>query len=214
MEAQKAHHTVARWSGLDDEVRKAHTASHRTNDAPRVVRELTRQGIRVDRTTVAASIRRQGLEGISPLRVRPAARIGRLVRIASRIWSGGAGIPENWMRCGSWTSRTCPRTSVTGSVCRPRRVVTACAGLVNGRGPGHQSCRGGPQPAPRLAGNPTGIGERYRSLQAVLVGATSSARPERHPPRRPRGSPTMCVAGPALRAAWHERVSASVCLPI
>lgn len=112
---------VARWSGgyLDEEVRNAHTASHGTNGAPRVVREPAHQGIRVDRKTVATSMRRQGLEEISPRRVRPAAPIREVVRMPSRIWSDGAGIPESWMRCGSRTSRTCPRTRVTVSVCRP-----------------------------------------------------------------------------------------------
>lgn len=69
---------VARWSGLDEEVRKAHTASNGTNGAPRVVRELAHQGIRVDRKTVSASMRRQGVEEISPRRVRPAAPIGEV----------------------------------------------------------------------------------------------------------------------------------------
>jgi putative transposase len=61
-----------------EEVRKAHIASHGTNGAPRVVRELAHQGNGVDRKTVSASMRRQGVEEISPRQVRPAAPIGEV----------------------------------------------------------------------------------------------------------------------------------------
>lgn len=122
MEAQKAHHAVARmarllkvsrsgfyaWrrrrlepseavvrrAGLDEEVRKAHAASHGTYGAPRVVRELAAQGICADRKTVAASMRRQGLEGISPRRFRPVAPVGEVCAhtipdLVRRRWDTG-----------------------------------------------------------------------------------------------------------------------------
>jgi putative transposase len=80
---------------LDVKVRKAHTKSYGTYGAPRIHAELARNGTGVDRKTVAASMRRQGLEGISPRRFRPVAPIGE-VRVHSipdlvaRKWDTGA----------------------------------------------------------------------------------------------------------------------------
>lgn len=59
------------------------------------------------------------------------SRSGMSVRIPSRILSGGAGIPENWMRCGFRTSRTCPRTRA-GCICVPS-VTGAPVGCWAGR---------------------------------------------------------------------------------
>ncbi|WP_407681144.1 IS3 family transposase [Pseudarthrobacter siccitolerans] len=44
--------------------------------APRVQAALARNGTGTDQKTVAASMRRQGLEGIPPRRFRPLAPIG------------------------------------------------------------------------------------------------------------------------------------------
>ncbi|MCT2977705.1 IS3 family transposase [Propionibacterium freudenreichii] len=56
---------------LDRRVRAAWVNSHRTYGAPRVHAVLTRAGVAVDRKTVAASMRRQGICGVSPRRFRP-----------------------------------------------------------------------------------------------------------------------------------------------
>lgn len=80
---------------LDAKVRRAHTDSYGIYGAPRIHAVLARTGTGVDRKTVASSMRRQGLEGISPRRFRPAAPIGE-VRVHSipdlvaRKWDTGA----------------------------------------------------------------------------------------------------------------------------
>src|SRR5688572_23652392 len=61
---------------LDVKVRLAHTDSNGIYGAPRIQAALARNGTGVDRKTVASSMRRQGLEGISPRRFRPVAPIG------------------------------------------------------------------------------------------------------------------------------------------
>src|SRR6478736_8844756 len=85
---------AAERADLDVKVRKAHVKSCGTYGAPRIRAELARNGTAVDRKTVAASMRRQGLEGISPRRFRPVAPIGE-VRVHSipdlvaRKWDTG-----------------------------------------------------------------------------------------------------------------------------
>ena len=56
---------------LDQAVAQAHDDSHRVYGAPRVTAELARHGVVVNEKTVAKSMRRQGLEGISPRRFTP-----------------------------------------------------------------------------------------------------------------------------------------------
>lgn len=81
-------------AALDEKVRKAHTKSYGTYGAPRVHAELARNGTGVDRKTVAGSLRRQGLEGISPRRFRPVTPIGdtrvhSIPDLVARKWDTG-----------------------------------------------------------------------------------------------------------------------------
>lgn len=56
---------------LDQAVYQVHDGSDRVYGAPRVTAELARHGVVVNEKTVAKSMRRQGLEGISPRRFTP-----------------------------------------------------------------------------------------------------------------------------------------------
>lgn len=60
---------------IDQAVRQQFRDSDDVYGAPRITRELANQGLVVDRKTVAASMRRQGLEGISPRMFAPATTI-------------------------------------------------------------------------------------------------------------------------------------------
>jgi transposase InsO family protein len=85
---------AARRVDLDMKVRKAHAKSYGTYGAPRIRAELARNGTGVDRKTVAVSMRRQGLEGISPRRFRPVAPIGEtrvhsIPDLVARKWDTG-----------------------------------------------------------------------------------------------------------------------------
>jgi len=60
---------------IDQAVREAFHASDDVYGAPRITRELAAGGVVVDRKTVAASMRRQGLEGISPRMFTPVTTI-------------------------------------------------------------------------------------------------------------------------------------------
>jgi putative transposase len=80
---------------LDGKVRRAHADSNGIYGAPRVRAALARNGTGVDRKTVAASMRRQGLEGISPRRFRPVSPIGEervhsIPDLVARKWDTGA----------------------------------------------------------------------------------------------------------------------------
>jgi putative transposase len=80
---------------LDVKVRNAHTKSYGTYGAPRIHAELARNGTGVDRKTVAASLRRPSLEGISSRRFRPVAPIGEapvhsIPDLVARKWDTGA----------------------------------------------------------------------------------------------------------------------------
>jgi hypothetical protein len=93
---------------LDAKVRLARADSTGTYGAPRIHADLSRNGTGVDRKTVAASMRRHGLEG-SPR--GGSARSRRSVRnasIRSRIWWQGSGIPAlGWrLRLRSWIGTT------------------------------------------------------------------------------------------------------------
>jgi hypothetical protein len=66
---------------LDAKVRKVFAESDDVYGAPRVHAQLAREGTQVDRKTVAKSMLRQGLEGISEEEVHPGdhdCRCGRL----------------------------------------------------------------------------------------------------------------------------------------
>jgi hypothetical protein len=64
-----------RRAGLDAKVAKFHAASDGVYGAPRILADLRGDGERVSRKTVAASLRRQGLAGISPRRFAPATTV-------------------------------------------------------------------------------------------------------------------------------------------
>lgn len=67
---------AVRRAEIDERVRVSHEASDRVYGAPRVAWDLRRDGFHVDVKTVAASMRRQGLEGISPRMFTPVTTIG------------------------------------------------------------------------------------------------------------------------------------------
>lgn len=60
---------------IDQAVREQFRASDDVYGAPRITRELAAKGVVIDRKTVAASTRRQGLEGISPSMFTPVTTI-------------------------------------------------------------------------------------------------------------------------------------------
>jgi len=60
-----------RRAELDAKVADFHKASDGVYGAPRVLADLRAAGTRVSRKSVAASLRRQGLAGISPRRFAP-----------------------------------------------------------------------------------------------------------------------------------------------
>jgi putative transposase len=64
-----------RRAELDAKVAKFHAASDGVYGAPRILADLRDSGERVSRKTVAASLRRQGLAGISPRRFAPATTV-------------------------------------------------------------------------------------------------------------------------------------------
>ncbi|MGX0106079.1 putative transposase [Kocuria palustris] len=79
---------------LDQAVREQFRASDDVYGAPRITRELAAQGVAVDRKTVAASMRRQGLEGITPSMFTPVTTIRDpaargFVDHAQRRWDQG-----------------------------------------------------------------------------------------------------------------------------
>ncbi|WP_204723073.1 IS3 family transposase [Glutamicibacter nicotianae] len=59
----------------DQKVAKVFNDSHQTYGAPRVTAQLAREGSPADQKTVAASMLRQGLEGISPRKFTPVTTI-------------------------------------------------------------------------------------------------------------------------------------------
>ena len=64
-----------RRAQVDEAVRAAHERSDGVDGAPRITAALARDGLVVNRKTVAASMRRQGLEGISPRKWAPVTTI-------------------------------------------------------------------------------------------------------------------------------------------
>lgn len=66
---------VAARRRLDRRVRRIWVDSHKTYGSLRVCAQLRCEGVVVDRKTVASSMRRQGLSGISPRRFRPVMTI-------------------------------------------------------------------------------------------------------------------------------------------
>ncbi|SMY05452.1 Transposase InsO and inactivated derivatives [Brevibacterium antiquum CNRZ 918] len=79
---------------LDAQVRRVHTASDAVYGAPRVKAGLEREDVCVDEKTVARSMRRQGLEGISPRRFRPVTTLPgvetyHIPDLVKRVWDQG-----------------------------------------------------------------------------------------------------------------------------
>ena len=64
-----------RRAELDAKVAAFHEASDGVYGAPRILADLRADGERVSRKTVAASLRRQGLAGISPRTFAPATTV-------------------------------------------------------------------------------------------------------------------------------------------
>ena len=64
-----------RRAELDAQVAQFHQACDGVYGAPRLLADLRDAGVRVSRKTVAASLRRQGLAGISPRRFAPATTV-------------------------------------------------------------------------------------------------------------------------------------------
>lgn len=79
---------------LDAQVQAVHADSDGVYGAPRVAAQLGRQGVSVDEKTVAASLRRQGLEGISPRRFKPVTTLPGVAThhipdLVKRVWDRG-----------------------------------------------------------------------------------------------------------------------------
>lgn len=66
---------ATRRAEIDRRVRESFNASDRVYGSPRVTADLIEDGYLVDRKTVAASMRRQGLEGVSPSMFTPVTTI-------------------------------------------------------------------------------------------------------------------------------------------
>lgn len=66
--------TQQRRAALDAKIAAFHKAFDGVYGAPRVLADLREDGEQVSRKTVAASLRRQGLAGISPRTFAPAPR--------------------------------------------------------------------------------------------------------------------------------------------
>ena len=79
---------------LDAKVRKTHEDSDQVYGAPRIAHQLAQEGMHVNVKTVAKSMRRQGLEGISPRSFKPVTTIqGECVHhihdLVQRRWDTG-----------------------------------------------------------------------------------------------------------------------------
>lgn len=85
---------AARRDQIDAAVRASHMASDQVYGAPRITADLHDDGLMVDVKTVAASMRRQGLEGISPRMWTPVTTLGgvathRIADLVERQWDTG-----------------------------------------------------------------------------------------------------------------------------
>ncbi|MDT0263490.1 IS3 family transposase [Jatrophihabitans lederbergiae] len=86
--------TVVRRGGLDAKVAAFHAASDEVYGSPRILADLREDGETVSRKTVAASMRRQHLRGISPRKfttVTTIADAGRATPpdLVKRTWDTG-----------------------------------------------------------------------------------------------------------------------------
>lgn len=113
---------AVRRAGLDAKVAAFHAASDAVYGSPRILADLRQDGETVSRKTVAASMRRQRLQGISPRRFTPVTTIADNGRahpadLVNRTWDTG-----RLDGCGH-------RISL---ICRPGRAGCICARSVTG----------------------------------------------------------------------------------
>lgn len=92
--AQGPSRRARRQAVLDRQVREFHAASDGVYGAPRITADLREVGTLVNVKTVAASMRRQGIEGISPRGFRPVTTIPGVVTHSipdrvQRVWDTG-----------------------------------------------------------------------------------------------------------------------------
>jgi putative transposase len=85
---------AARRAGLDAKVAAFHAASDAVYGSPRILADLREDGETVSRKAVAASMRRQRLQGISPRRFTPVTTIADNSRanpadLVNRTWDTG-----------------------------------------------------------------------------------------------------------------------------
>ena len=112
---------------LDRAVRRIWVDSHTTSGYLRVHAQLRREGTRVNRKTVAASMRRQGLEGISPRRFRPVTtipgtRTHSIPDRCKRHWD--TGVVD-----GVWVTDLVRREALSSpATVKGRRLVSVAAG--------------------------------------------------------------------------------------
>lgn len=93
-QAQEPSPRAANQRARDQKIAKIFEDSYETYGAPRVAAQLARDGISADQKTVADSMRRRGIEGISPRRVRPLTTIPgvgtyHLPYLVHRKWDRG-----------------------------------------------------------------------------------------------------------------------------
>lgn len=86
--------SVTRRAGLDVKVAAFHAASNHVYGSPRILADLRAEGVRVSRKTVAASMRRQSLQGISPRKFTPVTTVSDphapgLPDLVNREWDTG-----------------------------------------------------------------------------------------------------------------------------
>ena len=86
---------AVRREEIDHAVRASHAASDQVYGAPRITADLHEEGLVVNVKTVAASMRRQGLEGISPRMFTPVTTIPgtpthQIPDRVTRAWDTGA----------------------------------------------------------------------------------------------------------------------------
>ena len=125
----------ARQQDLDEQVRWFHDRSRGTYGAPRITADLHDAGVDVDRKTVARSMKRQGLEGLSTRSFRTPGRKTqaqcRHEDLCERTWDHGrlnaAWITDfTYLRCGEGWVYLCAirdghSRGVIGSAMGPRQ---------------------------------------------------------------------------------------------
>ena len=145
-----------RRAGLDAKVAAFHAASDQAYGSPRILADLREEGERVSRKTVAASMRRQGLQGISPRQFTPITTVSNAssavpADLVNRKWDTGQrdriwtsditylATGEGWLYlCGIRDG--CSRRSSAGrwrNICVPiwlsrrwTRLSQSCCGLL------------------------------------------------------------------------------------